>query len=256
MKFLRSLLIGLAAWALTVAPVAAAITVADLGVAISASSVATITITTGANDCPVGSYVFVALAVGNSSAWTVSDGHSNTYAALNTTYTTNQKLVLISAKVTTDVSPSSSLQINWTTNSTPAAAAICVTGLLATTPLDKTGGGYDSVTAQTSITGTGSPLTTGALSVINEIVIGVWNTTATYGTWVEDANFTSDNFPTPGANHNVRIAHCVTNCSATTSVGYAPTWATNRIVGAQVWSFKPAAASSAAPKGTLLGVGP
>jgi hypothetical protein len=252
---MRRALIALTVWLLTVCPAAAAITVANIGTEISASSLNSVTLTTTTNDCPVGSYVMVSLALGNTSAWGINDGLGNTYTPLSQTYTSSQKLVLLYAKVGTDVAIGTVLTISWTTNSRNAAAAICVTGLASSSPLDKTGNGYDSVSTVSAVPG--STLTTGTLSVANEIVVGVWGDgTGTYGTWTEDGSFTSDNFPTPGSNQNVRIAHCISSCTTTSSVAYAPSWVTARVVGAQLWTFKPSGGAVKVCTQMLMGVGP
>jgi hypothetical protein len=195
-------------------------------------------------------------SVSSSTSWAGSDNHSNSYATitggLNQTYATSFHLVMTYAKVATDVSIGSTVTLSWATGSKAAVTAICVTGLASSSPLDKTGGGYDSGGGgSTAVTG----LSTGTLSATNEIVIAGWAEGGTYGTWTEDANFTSDNFPTPASNNNVRVAHCVTNCTATTSVPYGPSWVNSHINGAQVWSFLPAGGSVTVCSFALLGVG-
>ena len=157
--------------------------------------------------------------------------------------TVNNSQTVVSETLTV----SSTITASWTTGAKPAMAAISVSGLDLSAPLDITG------TINTG-TGTSASVATGTLAQANEIVIGALSYNNTPGTFTEASGFTSLTQPTQGSNDNTRWAYQIV--AATTTVTYAPSWVTSRAFGANVYTFKQAGSSSAvAPRALLLGVG-
>jgi hypothetical protein len=149
---------------------------------------------------------------------------------------------------------SSTLTGNWTTAARMGLAAGCVAGLASSSPFDVAGNGYSTSAGVVN-------LTAGTLSVTpsqtNSIVLAVWGAIGgTYSAWNENTNFTSATPATIGNNTSVRIAYCITNCTAASAVTYQnASWTTSRIIGAQEWVFKPASGAAVVCTRSLLGVG-
>lgn len=241
-------LLALALW-LAAAPAAfAAIgTPTDLGNQIQSTSVTSYFLATAA----AASSGLIVVAVAFDGAPTgvgVTDDAGNTYTAASTvcTYNSTFTVRLFYAQVTSSLASGAHITISWTNVRKSAAAAIVVTGLDATAPLDVQG-------ACTSGTNTsGAPISptisTGTLAQANELVLGVSSINSTISAYAANSPFTTLSGTTTAA-ANIDWGYDIT--SSTASVTSAQQWSGARAYGANVWSFKQAGGTPPASRHNL-----
>lgn len=140
------------------------------------------------------------------------------------------------------------IKCSWSGSAKFDAAAIQVTGLDPTNPLD--------LAPTTGVGGTGNSvagLSTGTLNHAVEIVIGSTTVTAAPGTFTEAGGFTP--ITTSGSGFETHWGYQVV--SSTASVAYAPSWVTSRSNNANVVTFfGPGGGAAVTPRGPLMGILP
>ena len=182
--------------------------------------------------------VIIQLPITATTTPTVADTASNSY-----TVTTPQafgvtgKLCVARCANPAALSSGSTITVSWSGSGKSTIGACSVSGLDPTAPLDVTG---------TTVTGTGASATvsTGGLSQADEIVFGMVATSGTAGAFTQATGFTAFSSIGVGTG-NIETRWGYKIVSSTSSVTYNPSWATSRIYGANVYSFKAAALAPA-----------
>jgi hypothetical protein len=133
------------------------------------------------------------------------------------------------------VTLSSAFHISWTTSTVVAAAAIDVSGLATSSPLDVTATAVQSTSASTL---TVSGVTLGQAS---ELLVGLNPMIGSYSAWAANGSWNLLAAATINANINMPWAYQIV--SSTTGPSWAPSWTTATNAGADYWSFKAAGAA-------------